>query len=462
MIHVDKLDLKKGSFELKDISFTLKDHENLLITGPSGSGKTILAEALAGKRFSGNAIHVSCKSAQPLQIVFVGQREAIKSRSNIMEGYYQQRYNSFDSENSYTVSELLLRINNDLSEIDKLLTQFDVLYLKDRPLLQLSSGEHKRFQLVQALLQHPDILIMDEPFLGLDQNSRKTLNQLLSEMTLQGCQIVLVSQHTIPDCITHVFEMNAGRQKNFLQRQDFKPSSTTVNQLKLPDFPPLKDPKPFENAVIMKNVSAKYGEHQIFDRINWQVKRGDCWLIKGKNGAGKSTLLSLILGDNPQAYSKEIYLFDRRRGTGESIWDIKKNIGYISPELFAFFDKNISCYNTVASGFFDTMGVYQKIDGRQQKLVWGWLKAFNLETFANQQLAAVPSGKQRLLLLSRALIKNPPLLVFDEPCQGLDRIQTHEFLSLVDQIYLKFKTTIIYVSHYDDEVPHCINQTLNL
>lgn len=210
----------------------------------------------------------------------------------------------------------------------------------------------------------------------------------------------------------------------------------------------------------MSNVAVRYNEKIIFEQVNWNVQKGDKWQVKGANGSGKSTLLSLINGDNPQAYANEIFLFDKKRGTGESIWDIKQKIGYVSPELHWYFDKSISVFETIASGFFDTMGLYRRLSEEQEMHIAKWLAVFNLSEQAFTLLSHLPVSRQRLVMLIRALIKNPALLILDEPCQGLDDQQTTDFVYLIDH-FCQDKT-LIYVSHYDHEVPSCINKKLEL
>ena len=444
-IVANSITIRQGSFELRDISFSLNGKDNLVVTGASGSGKTTLAKALCGQLFVAGELKIDYSPDTNLspKAVYVEQRYPIKNRSNTFDGYYQQRYNSADNEDSYTVLEELKFVSDDEKRIVFLLKALSIAYLKNRPLLQLSSGEHKKFQLIKALLKPSQLLILDDPFTGLDAMGREKLNRILNDITAAGTMLILISgtHHPFPDCITHVLELGGSKQKTLnhfvlpLQRNDWN----------------------FENAILMKNVRVEYSGKTILNNINWQVKKGERWLLKGKNGAGKSTLISLIVADNPQAYSNEIYLFDKRRGSGESIWDIKRNIGFISPELFAYFDRTVSCFDAVASGYFDTIGVYRKLSDKQIQSVYDWLNTLNVASLAQKRLSEVSSGAQRLILLIRSLIKNPPLLILDEPCQGLDEFQTKFFIHLVDEICRQTNTTIVYVSHYEDEIPACIS-----
>ena len=466
-ITANNITVRQGGFELRGISFLLNDKENLVVTGASGSGKTTLAKALCGQLFLTGELKIdysSCANLPP-KAVYVEQRYAIKNRSNTIDGYYQQRYNSADNEDSYTVLEELKFASNDERKIDFLLNELSIAYLKNKPLLQLSSGEHKRFQLVKALLKPTQLLVLDEPFIGLDVASRKKLNEILSDVSNAGTKLVIIAgaHHHFADCVTHVLELDGGRQKTFVRKENFVAAHHAAARAFDSSALPLQKSKAdFQNAILMKNVTVKYGDKIILNNINWQVKKGERWLLKGRNGAGKSTLMSLVAADNPQAYANEIYLFDKRRGSGESIWDIKKNIGYISPELYAFFDRSISCFEVVASGYFDTMGLYKKLSDEQTQHIYDWLKALQVADLAQKRLADVSSGMQRLFLLIRAFIKNPPLLIFDEPCQGLDEFQTEAFVKLVDDIYARTDATIVYISHYENEVPACVNHCLHL
>ena len=458
---------KRGNFELRNISFSLNDKENLIITGASGSGKTTLAKALCGQLFITGELKREYSPSEKLlpKTAYVEQRYTIKNRSNTIVGYYQQRYNSADSEDSYTVAEELKMLSDNEKRIDFLLNELSIAYLKNKPLLQLSSGEHKRFQIAKALLEPVQLLVLDEPFVGLDVACRKKLNEILTEVSNAGTKLIVIAaaHHHFPDCATYVLELVNGKQKTFVRKEDYVATYYAApSVLNDSTLPLLKSKLNFENAIWMKNVTVEYNNKRILDNINWQVKKGERWLLKGKNGAGKSTLMSLVVADNPQAYSNEIYLFDRRRGSGESIWDIKKNIGFVSPELVAFFDKSLSCFNTVASGYFDTMKFYNQLSTEQTQQIWEWMKALNVADLAHNPLVTVSAGMQKLFLLIRTLIKNPPLLILDEPCQGLDESQTEAFVKLVDAICAQTDTTLVYISHYANESPACISNRLEL
>ncbi|MBS1746428.1 MAG: ATP-binding cassette domain-containing protein [Bacteroidetes bacterium] len=451
-----------------DISFMLKAGEHLLITGASGSGKSTLAKAIAGKAFNKGNIHLG---VQPQKIILVEQHYYFKTLSNTNDFYYQQRYNSFDSNDALTVYEELLKITDATEQIDKQLFQLNLLHRKQDSLLHLSSGEHKRFQLIKAFLQDASVYIFDSPFVGLDVNSRRNLKATINKKSETSTIIIIADVEDAPTCITHVAEVSNGQLKEIEKLNDYKKHVAGNMQLVTNhhqpsifkgNIPVEKNEIDFDVAVKLENVNIAYGEKIILENISWQINRGERWLLKGANGSGKSTLLSLITGDHPQVYANKVFLFDKKRGSGESIWDIKKRIGFVSPELHWYFDKTISVYNTIASGFFDTVGVYKKLSEQQHDVVQQWLSFLQLEKKASFSLSALSTSGQRLVLLARALVKNPSLLILDEPCQGLDEQQVKDFVALVDALCFETGNTLIYVSHYENEIPACINKEMLL
>lgn len=470
---------------LDNISFSLHKGEALAIVGPSGSGKTTLGKIFAGQWSPSHGELVITGLAKRM---FISQQHDFRYLSST-RSYYQQRYDSNVADDSPTVAQLFEKITtHDFSEWMKLLK---IDHLLNSRLTLLSNGEGKRVQLAQALLQKAEVLVLDNPFIGLDPQSRQLLHQIIQQFIARGILVVLITSYNeIPEAITHVLELESGKVKQFVEKKTFKASALQQEKqyainaevLDLLGFP---EEDEFEAAVRMKDVTVNYGDKVILDHINWEVKKGEQWALIGHNGAGKSTLLSLINGDNPQAYSNEIYLFDQRRGSGESIWDIKRKVGYISPELHIYFQRDLShtesvaissgeptpikfsqarinCEDVVTSGYNDLVGSSQKVTPIQYKQAVRWMDVLHIKSLIGQNMYDASLGEQRLVLLARALVKNPALLILDEPCQGLDAEHTKRFTEVVDAVCRHFHKTLIYISHYKQDIPACVTKVLTL
>jgi len=446
----------------ENVSFEIQKGRQYAIVGPSGSGKTALLHCLAGQSFYKGSIR-----AKPgVSIVLVEQQHHFKNLSNTSSFYYQQRFNSMDAGDAMTVHEYL----NDLDSSSMGNEFFELLgidKLLPKPLIQLSNGENKRVQLIRALTQSPDILLLDNPFLGLDIAARDSLNKILQSIIKKGITIILITgAQLIPGIITDVIELKE-KSSRLINRALFMADNSIQLEIEKIDKSLLdelvnNEDGSFDYAIKMKNVHVQYYENVILDKINWEVKKGERWSLSGPNGAGKSTLLSLINADNPQAYANEIYLFDKRRGRGESIWDIKRKIGYVSPELHLFFDSSNTVFNVVASGLFDTIGLFRVVNEEQTTTITKWMKLLQVDHFSNQLLKNLSLGKQRLVLLARALVKDPPLLLLDEPSQGLDEEQAQLLKNLIEQICEHSNKTLIYVTHLKEEIPSCVTKFIQL
>jgi molybdate transport system ATP-binding protein len=228
----------------------------------------------------------------------------------------------------------------------------NIAHLKNSKLMMLSNGERKRTQLAEALLHHPDVLVLDQPFVGLDVQSRQNLSQRIVELHHSGKTIVLICDPLhIPAEIDWVLELKDGNILRWVSQKDFVPENVAEDSPEtlehyFADLPVSGD-EPFEYAVQMNKVTVIHGGREILKNIDWTVLKGERWALMGPNGAGKTTLLSLITADNPQGYVNDLTLFDRKRGSGESIWDIKQRIGYVSPELHLYFLRGKGIFNTI-------------------------------------------------------------------------------------------------------------------
>lgn len=461
LVRAEHIGVKKGNATiLNDISFILHKGDHLAITGPSGSGKTTLALALSNKIFYSGTISYTLEG----NLVWVEQQHHFKNLSNTSDFYYQQRFNSFDAGDAHTVAEYL----SDIPEkMEAVIADMKIGYLLSKPLIQLSNGENKKVQIAKALLSDPGILVLDQPFVGLDADTRAYLHTLINRLAETILIIVVTGTGEIPGCINRVILLEKEGRHQFLDRKEFEKNKKEnqtgrENQFVHTSFPVSQDEYEFDTVLRMDHVNVQYGDKKILQDINWEVKKGEKWLLSGANGAGKSTLLSLVTADNPQAYANEIYLFDRRRGSGESIWDIKKKTGFLSPELHLYFDYSCTCFEVVASGLFDTIGLFRQLSEEQVQLVYQWMEALDICSFARKRLQELSAGQQRVVLLGRALIKNPPLLVLDEPCQGLDEETEDSLIRLIDAVCALPGKTLIYVTHYAAKRPFCIKHFLQL
>jgi molybdate transport system ATP-binding protein len=380
-----------------------------------------------------------------------------------------------DSEDALTVEQYLHTIKpapqpNLYWHFDKIVETLKLDQLSHKQLIKLSNGETKRLRIAAALIKNPALLLLDSPLTGLDVQTRQEFNNIIKEITESGITVIMAtSPFEIPDAITHVAVLKNGAITHSLAKADFTPALVDIQEDGRIDKEELKQllsdhntSANYQQIIAMKNIHVKYGENVILDDVNWQVNPGERWALLGHNGAGKSTLLSLINGDNPQAYANDIILFDRKRGSGESIWDIKKKIGFVSPELHQYFPTDNSCLQVIESGYYDTLGLFRPSNKERAEVALGWMKALEIDRYARVLLKNVPASAQRLCLLARALIKNPPLLIFDEPCQGMDTHQQQHFKKLVDAVCELSKVTLIYVTHYQLEIPDSVTEVLKL
>jgi len=452
---------------LDDINLDIHEKEHLAIVGDSGSGKTTLAKTICKLIFHRGEIIFNNSDTQDINIVFVDQQHQFKNKQNTHLFYHQQRYNSFDTEETLTVAEVL--DNKTDHEKNPWISFFGIEQLLNKPMIQLSNGENKRLQLTKALLENPDIIVLDNPFVGLDTMGRKQLQNALNQLAQLGKKIILIcSPKDIPECIKHCALLQKGKlmlsgPKDLLldNIKKIQQSSAFSIQVSINEVYQSSHAD-FKKAVELKNVCIQYHQKSILDDINWTIHKGEKWCVSGPNGSGKSTLLSLITADNPQAFANQIWLFDKRKGTGESIWDIKKKIGHVSPELHLFFEKGISVRDAVASGLYDTIGLFRQTSKNEESIIENWMTITGVHDFKSKQLFQLSLGEQRLVMLTRALVKSPPLLILDEPCQGLDETQAELFKAIIESICSIKSVTLIYVSHYQEDIPKSINNFLYL
>lgn len=468
VVHIANLTLQyAGQSILSALDWRVQRGEHWVIGGKSGSGKSSLAKAMLGQeQYTGN-IQLSFNPNSPLPPLahYVSSWYRFTNLEGDRNFYYQQRYNKHQGNDTLTVYADLMHFGQkrglQIQDAEPILEALGFENCRNTQLIELSSGEHKKLQLVQALWLKPQLLVIDEPYTGLDKNSRTQLNAILNQIANHGTTLILITNdNNIPSIMNRFAEIVDGRIREVDSLADFTKDQLRV-QKTLPYFlqqPPTVDA---DTMLELKDVTVRYGEKVVLNKVNWTVKKGEKWLLQGHNGSGKSTLLSLLNGDHPQAYASDIWLFGNKRGSGESIWDIKEKIGIISPELHWYFDTNATVWHAVASGFYDSIGWFLDVKYEEKKQLEQLLAFFDLLPDKDKLLHTLPLGKQRLALLARTIIKNPQLLILDEPCQGLDSAQTAHFNAVVDDLSAHGKT-LIYVGHYETQLPNCLSHRLVL
>jgi len=435
--------------------------------------------------------------------------------------FHQARWSPVDAGRPVTVGQVIGRRRQAWTPVAG---ELGIESLWRRAVGSLSNGEMRKVLLSRALLAAPRLLLLDSPFAGLDAASRRHLRAILCRRMRAGLPVLMAAPRPqeLPAPITHVLflenarvslqgrkeevlgqpaarrlveaERDAQRAPTLVWRKDgsrrtadglpgaFRAAAGARLRGAAHRPPRLRGccgdstggeendsgrgrPRPASAVpplIDIRCADVTYDRVRVLRRVTWTVRAGQSWVLRGRNGSGKSTLLSLVTGDNPQGYASDIRLFGVPRGTGESIWEIKERIGWLAPELQFHYCGDVTCWEVVCSGLHDTVGLYRDSSPREARAVGRWLRNLELEDLADRPFGSLSDGQQRLVLLARALVKEPPLLLFDEPCQGLDAGHRARVLTILDQVARQPLTTVVYVTHHADEIPAAFGWELRL
>ena len=476
------------SYRMKEpVNFRMEPGEHIALVGPNGGGKSLLVDIITGRwplLMNEVKYHFSHAFSDLVSdnIKYITFRDSYGDADG--SHYYQQRWNSQDMETTPLVNELLPEAKDEAWK-EQLFSLFGMETLINKHIVLLSSGELRKFQLVKALINRPSVLILDNPFIGLDSSARFLLTDLLTTLianTHLQVMLMLSREEEIPGFITHVVRVKdlvCGEKEDIhtspLERglgvchersEEIVGDVNVSREWNMDVFHTplgLLSREEGEDEIIRLNkVSIRYGERTILNELDWVVRRGEKWALTGDNGSGKSTLLSLICADNPQSYACDIALFGRKRGTGESIWEIKKHIGYVSPEMHRAYLKNLPVMDIVASGLHDSVGLYVRPKPEDREVCGRWMDIFGIGALKDRSFLQLSSGEQRLVLLARAFVKEPALLILDEPLHGLDDCNRTLVKDIIDDYCRHDGKTLIMVSHYEEEFPTCITHRIHL
>ncbi len=477
---------RNAAFRIRDrvilpgTSWEIFPNQNWAVLGPNGAGKSTLVRALAGD------VPVVRGSAErnlsPDRVGFVSfefHRDLAAAEENLQFA----RHFSGNPDEKSSARRILFSKNPELDlgrqsdeenseipeEFREVVSLLGLDDFVDRGIGMLSTGQMRKLLIARALVKRPKLLILDEPFDGLDIESRRMLLNALENIMDGRFPVVFVGHRPdeLPTRLTHAILLKDG----VVSVQGEKDAVlTNDNLIRLYEKPAGRPSAVIggkrraecgdEVVFSLKGGKVRYGEVVVFENLDWTVRKGENWAITGPNGAGKSTLLNMVSADNPQAYANELVVFGKPRGSGESIWEIKQRIGVVSNEFQIRYRKTITAFETILSGFFDSVGLYRLANAEQRKKAVRWAENFGLNGLEDRPFDRLSHGEQRMVLLARSMVKSPEILVLDEPCQGLDTRNRQAVLDLIDRIGSQTDTQLLYVTHHPEEIPACTTHVL--
>ncbi|MBB1397998.1 ATP-binding cassette domain-containing protein [Pseudoalteromonas sp. SG44-8] len=446
---------ERESFLVSNLTWQVESAQHWVLLGGNGAGKSAItavlldqANIVSGTRSCDFKRTEIVSSDLQKQLITA---ELLADQDDITDGKTSPKL----------VSELIYQQSGpyfDQQLCQQLITGFAFEALLKQRLRALSTGETRKLMLIKALSNRPELIVLDEPFDGLDVQSVELLRSVLIELSASMTMVFVVNRlDEIPVFITHYGYVKNGELQQQLATPDLKQRDDLFKLLHLQQTDltiPSKDvahsaPEFNEPELVrLQNASISYSGKVIFNHLNWTIKARQHWQLSGQNGSGKTCLLNLITGDNPQCYNNDIKVFGYQRGSGESIWQIKQHIGYISNALHMEYRVSISALNTIVSGFYDSIGLYQKPTQIQLDIAIQWLALLGLSELKNTPFTQLSFGDQRMLLIARAMVKHPTLLILDEPCLGLDEANRQRVLLLIEKICTAGSSTVIYVNHH--------------
>ncbi len=498
LISINNCKIKKGFTDiLPSLTWTMKEKEAWLVIGPNGGGKVDFINALSGvfDFFAENESSFyksDFKNSTSLVSLEVAAK-LIEEERNRDESEYMDKIDIGRTARVY-ICEVLK--NNDIKLNIENLPEVKLCGIEkilDRGLKFMSTGEIRRTILCRALLSGAKLLILSNPFTGLDAQSRKILldffntvfeNQLKSTAS-EFPRIILCMDRfqEIPDSISHVLEFKdkkisfCGTRNDFeIQLKKNKEAKEELQQKEKQEFllelqkiqedskAIIEQKQQQEILIKFEDVNVGWDDHKVLVHLNWEVKRGEHFLVRGPNGSGKTTIMELITGDNMQVFREKIYLFGARRGSGETIWDIKKQLGIVSYRLHIEYRMvgGTDLLSVIISGFRDSIGLYEKATDTEISLAKAWLKLAGFIGREKETFNSLSYGEQRAILILRAAVKSPQVLILDEPCHGLDENYREKILHLLEIIAETGTTTLLHVTHDPTEVLPCEKNILEL
>ncbi|MCG9783991.1 molybdate ABC transporter ATP-binding protein ModF [Vibrio brasiliensis] len=455
-IRINQLSLETGTNQLDIEKWTIDHGQSWGVFSTEGDIGSALGCLLCGEYDVPESM-LAASEGRIAQVSLVEQQRLLEEEIAKDETDYLDRIDTGTS-----VYSLIYQQCESKELTNKLINELDLSHLQQSGFRVLSTGETRRVMLARALATQPDFVVLDNPFTGLDVAHRASLAEYLLELSKSIQMVVTFNrEEDIPDWVEQIAMFNHGKLESVMPKSEWE-SHPVIRQIKahsqqqseqmLELIHRYQHSHHFQNPVFeIRNGQVAYTDKTIFSELNWRIENGQHWQIKGPNGCGKSTLLGLIFGDHPQCYSNDIQIFGNQRGSGESIWEIKKHIGMVSSALHLQYRVSCKAIEVILSGFYDSIGLYQQPSKKEIQVAREWLEILHMSQYANTSFRELEYGQQRLLLIARAIVKQPALLILDEPYQGLDYLGRRLVKNTLELIAKENLSQLLYVSHYQND-----------
>jgi molybdate transport system ATP-binding protein len=456
---------------LRGLTWDWQPGQHWAILGPNGAGKTALATILSGEQTHFSGTYERSRALIDGGVAYVcferGRRLCERDRKLDCAEFEGDALDT-----GTRVRDLLGNRADAPQRFDELVHLLGLGGVLDRGLRYVSTGELRKALLASALLAEPALLILDSPLDGLDRATQQRLGDALNEIIAASPAVIVLSRslEEVPEACSHLMLLDGGRIVAAGPARTLRDDPRTNALLSAPQVrfidPPDSPNTPLTEAaedptLDLRDVSVAFGDFCVFRDLTWRLDPQQHCLIAGPNGCGKSTLLDMITGDNHKAYGQEVRLFGRLRGSGESVWDIKRQFGRVDAKMQFAVPSGSSVLDVVLSGHFDSVGLRDRPSDQQRARGRDWLRALGLLEQAGTEFHTLSFGLQRLTLLARAMVKDPRILLLDEATLSLDTGHRRLLLEALDHVVASSPCQLLFVSHTPGEVPACINQLLS-
>lgn len=470
LVELDHVSVLRGTAVLlSDITWTLSSGENWAVLGANGAGKTTFLKLVRGDIWPspgcGNRFYRMNGVARTGPIGF-REKTGIVS-PELLVNYKQNAWNikALDVVLSGFFDTVYLHqepTEGQRKRTHEVIASLGLEDLVEKDFLSLSLGQAKKILIARAIVHEPSLLILDEVTTGLDSQSKTTMLETIGRLAENGTQVLCAAHapEDLPDGITDVLHLDGGRIVAIRSYEEMPSAKGKTGAHPMAPSPPESSASSQGTPLIaIENANVFRKGKRVLNGIDWVIQPGENWAVLGRNGSGKTTLLRLLCGDLPSAWGGTIRRFGNENA--HTLWEIRQNISLVSADLQAWHDCPQTGLDTVVSGFFGSIGVHDPVRDHQVRAAWQWLAEYDLEELGERDIQTLSYGQLRMLLILRAMVTNPTMLLLDEPLSGLDSDMGARVLNLLDSLAAR-GIALVYVTHKMEELPRSITRALVL